>query len=467
MSSAQQDGQKNNEAKARPLTAILLAAGKGTRMVSPLPKVLHPVAGKAMIENVINACRAAGVEDVRVVAGHGLNLVKTVLESFGVHIYVQAQQLGTADAVRSAQPDTIEGDVVILNGDHPLIEAEDIKQFITEFQTRKLDLAVVTAELKNPREFGRIVRHKGSLAAIVEAKDASAETLKIREVNTGIYIVRADVLSEFLPMIKNNNLKKEFYLTDLISVSLSHQLKVDAIKGNKKVSVGVNNQQELAYATRLVFRRKAKRLMEAGVLIIDPTTVYIEDSVQIDAGVVIYPNVYIRGQTKIGAFTSIEPNCYLVDAVVGEGVQIRANTYIEKSELQARASVGPFARLRPETIIGEEAHVGNFVEMKKVKFGKKSKAGHLSYLGDAEIGEEVNIGCGTITCNYAVDKKKYKTVIGDRAFIGSDSQFIAPVTIGADAVVASGSTITKNVPDKALAVARGKQYIKENYVKGK
>jgi bifunctional UDP-N-acetylglucosamine pyrophosphorylase/glucosamine-1-phosphate N-acetyltransferase len=189
--------------------------------------------------------------------------------------------------------------------------------------------------------------------------------------------------------------------------------------------------------------------------------------VHIDAGVVIYPNVYIRGQSKIGAFTSIEPNCYLVDAVVGEGVQIRANTYIEKSELQARASVGPFARLRPETLIGEEAHVGNFVEMKKVKFGKKSKAGHLSYLGDAEVGEEVNIGCGTITCNYAVDKKKYKTVIGDRAFIGSDSQFIAPVMVGADAVVASGSTITKNVPDKALAVARGKQYIKENYVKGK
>lgn len=464
---AQQNGHKNKETKARPLTAILLAAGKGTRMVSPLPKVLHPVAGKAMIENVINACRAAGVEDVRVVAGHGLNLVKTVLEPFGVHIYVQAQQLGTADAVRSAQPDTIEGDVVILNGDHPLIEAEDIKNFISEFQTRKLDLAVVTAELKNPREFGRIVRHKGALAAIVEAKDASADTLKIREVNTGIYIVKADVLSEFLPMIKNNNLKKEFYLTDLISISLNHQLKVDAIIGNKKVAVGVNNQQELSYASRLVFRRKAKRLMEAGVLIIDPTTVYIEDTVQIDAGVVIYPNVYIRGQSKIGAFTSIEPNCYLVDAVVGEGVQIKANTYIEKSELQARASVGPFARIRPETVIGEEAHVGNFVEMKKVKFGKKSKAGHLSYLGDAEVGEEVNIGCGTITCNYAVDKKKYKTVIGDRAFIGSDSQFIAPVTIGADAVVASGSTITKNVPDKALAVARGKQYIKENYVKGK
>lgn len=457
----------DTKTKARPLTAILLAAGKGTRMVSPLPKVLHPVAGKAMIENVITACRQAGVTDIRVVAGHGLNLVKSVLEPFGVSIYVQAQQLGTADAVRSAQPEHIEGDVVILNGDHPLIEAEDIRQFISEFQSKNLDLAVVTAELKDAREFGRVVRHKGSLAAIVEAKDASAETLKIREVNTGIYVVKADVLSEFLPMIKNNNLKKEFYLTDLISICLSNQLKVDAIKGNKKVAVGVNNQQELAHATRLVFRRKAKRLLEAGVLMIDPTTTYVEDSVEIAAGTVIYPNVYLRGQTKIGAFTSIEPNCYLVDAVIGESVQIKANTYIEKSELKSRSSVGPFARLRPETTIGEEAHVGNFVEMKKVQFGNKSKAGHLSYLGDAEVGEGVNIGCGTITCNYAVDRKKYKTIIGDRAFIGSDSQFIAPVKIGADAVVASGSTITKDVPDKALAVARGKQYIKENYVKGK
>ena len=440
----------------RPWTAIILAAGKGTRMASPLPKVLHPVAGKPMVINVMQACQKAGVSDLRLIAGHGLNLVRAVVEPYGAQIYIQAQQL--------AQPDSIEGDVIILNGDHPLIEDKDIAEFMKIFREQKLDLAVITVELKNPKDFGRIIRHHGNIAAIVEAKDASADTLKINEVNTGIYLAKADVLSEFLPKIQNNNNKKEYYLTDLISVSLENQLKVGAIKGNKKVAMGVNTQQELAHASRLVYRRKAKQLMEAGVLMIDPNTVFIEESVQIDPGAVIYPNNFLRGKTKIGSFTSVEPGCYIVDTEIGESVQIKAYTYLEKTKISGRASVGPFARLRPETEIGEEAHVGNFVEMKKTKFGKKSKAGHLSYLGDAEIGEEVNIGCGTITCNYAVDRGKYKTKIGDRAFVGSDSQFVAPVSIGADAVIGSGSTITKDVPARALAVARGKQFVKENYV---
>ncbi len=456
---------QTNKEKKRPWTAIILAAGKGTRMVSPLPKVLHPVAGQPMLANVVGACRGAGIEEIRLVVGHGLNLVKSVVEPWGVQTHVQAQQLGTADAVKSAQPDSIEGNVVILNGDHPLIEAEDIQHFIQEFEASNLDLAVVTAELKNPSAFGRIIRHKGRLAAIVEAKDASAETLKIREVNTGIYLASADVLSEFLPQIQNQNSKKEYYLTDLISICLENQLKVDAIKGNKKVSVGVNNQLELARATRLVYRRKAKRLMEAGVLMIDPWTTYIEDSVEVSPGAVLHPNVHLKGKTKIGAFTSIEPGCFILDTVVGESVQIRAYTYLENCQIHTKASVGPFARLRPETEIGPEAHVGNFVEMKKTKFGKKSKAGHLTYLGDAEIGEDVNIGCGTITCNYATDKKKYKTKIGNGVFVGSDTQFVAPITVGDHAVIGSGSTITKDVPERALAVARGRQIIKEEYVK--
>lgn len=456
---------ETNKEKTRPVTAIVLAAGKGTRMMSPLPKVLHPVAGQPMISNVIEACRGAGVEDIRLVAGHGLNLVRAVVEPSGVFVHVQAQQLGTADAVRSAQPQTIEGDVLILNGDHPLIESEDLAAFIKEFQQAQLDLAVVTTELKNPGAFGRIIRHQGSIAAIVEAKDASAETLKIKEINTGIYLVKADVLAEFLPMVKNANSKGEFYLTDLISIAIENQLRMNVIKGNRRVAMGVNTQVELARASRLVYRRNAKRLMEAGVLMLDPTTVYIESNVTINAGAVIYPNVFLRGDTTIGSFSVIEPNCFLVDAEIGESVQVRAGSYIEKATLHNKSSVGPYARLRPETEIGEEAHVGNFVEMKKVKFGKKSKAGHLTYLGDAEIGEEVNIGCGTITCNYAVDKSKYKTRIGNRVFVGSDSQFVAPVTVGDDAVIGSGSTITKDVPERALAVARGKQFIKENYVK--
>ncbi len=456
---------ESHKEKNQKWTAIVLAAGKGTRMASPLPKVLHPVAGKPMVVNIIEACKKAGIQDIRLVVGHGLNLVRAVVEPFGVHTHVQAQQLGTADAVKSAQPETIEGDVIILNGDHPMIESNDLEKFMTQFHEMKLDIAVVTADLKRPKEFGRIVRHKGVLAAIVEAKDASADTLKINEINTGIYLAKAEILAEFLPQIKNNNSKKEFYLTDLISIAQENQLKIDAIKGNKKVAMGVNNQQELAHASTLVYRRKAKQLMDLGVLMINPLSVYIEETVQIEPGAVIYPNVFLRGKTKIGAFTAVEPNCYVVDSTIGQSCVIKAGTYIEKSVIHHQASLGPYARIRPETEIFEEAHVGNFVEMKKVKFGKKSKAGHLTYLGDAEIGEDVNIGCGTITCNYAVDKRKYKTKIGNRVFVGSDTQFVAPIEIGDDAIIGSGSTVTKDVPARALAVARGKQFIKENYVK--
>lgn len=445
------------------LTVIALAAGKGTRMKSPLPKVLHPVAGRQMIEKVIQASKQAGAAEVRVIVGHGQNLVRQVVEPMGVACYVQDEQLGTAHAVRCAKPETIEGVVVIMNGDHPLIEASDIKDFVRIFRDEKCDLAVVTAVLKNPGEFGRIVRHKGDLAAIVEAKDASAEALKIREINTGIYIVKASVLSEYLPQISNNNAKKEYYITDLIALCIQDKCRVQAIQSTPKVAVGVNNQLELARATRLLFKRKALRLMEDGVLMIDPRTVYVEESVEIGAGTVIYPNVFIRGRTKIGSFTVIESNAFISDCEIGDSVQIRGGSYLESSKLHNKVSAGPYARLRPETEIFEEAHVGNFVEMKKVKFGKKSKAGHLTYLGDAEIGEEVNVGCGTITCNYAADKKKYKTKIGNRVFVGSDTQFVAPIEVGDDAIIGSGSTITKNVPAKALAVARGKQFIKENY----
>jgi bifunctional UDP-N-acetylglucosamine pyrophosphorylase/glucosamine-1-phosphate N-acetyltransferase len=445
------------------LTVIALAAGKGTRMKSPLPKVLHPVAGRPMIEKVIQASKQAGAKEIRVIVGHGQALVRQVVEPMGVACYVQDEQLGTAHAVRCAKPETIEGDVVIMNGDHPLIEASDIKNFLQIFRDEKCDLAVVTAELKNPGEFGRIVRHRGDLAAIVEAKDASADTLKINEVNTGIYIVKAEILTEFLPQIQNNNSKKEFYLTDLISLCIQDKKKVQPIKANAKVAVGVNTQLELAKATRLIFKRKALKLLEDGVLMIDPRTTYVEESVEIGAGSVLYPNVFIRGRSRIGSFTVIESNTFISDSEVGDSVQVRAGYYFEGAKVTNKATVGPYARLRPETEIGEEAHVGNFVEMKKVKFGKKSKAGHLTYLGDADIGEEVNVGCGTITCNYAADKKKYKTKIGNRVFVGSDTQFIAPVEIGDDAIIGSGSTITKNVPAKALAVARGRQIIKENY----
>jgi bifunctional UDP-N-acetylglucosamine pyrophosphorylase/glucosamine-1-phosphate N-acetyltransferase len=249
----------------------------------------------------------------------------------------------------------------------------------------------------------------------------------------------------------------------LISLCIQDKCRVEAIQSTPKVAVGVNNQVELAKATRLLFKRKALRLLEDGVLMIDPRTTYVEESVEISAGTVLYPNVFIRGRTKIGSFCVIESNSFISDSMIADSVQVRGGSYLESAILHNKVSVGPYARLRPETEVLEEAHIGNFVEMKKVKFGKKSKAGHLTYLGDAEVGEDVNIGCGTITCNYAADRKKYKTKIGNRVFVGSDTQFVAPIEIGDGAIIGSGSTITKNVPANALAVARGKQFIKENY----
>ena len=305
-------------------TAIVLAGGQGTRMKSPLPKVLHPVAGQPMIARIILQCQKAEIDEIRLVVGHGQNLVKTVVEPFGVSTFIQEKQLGTADAVKSAQLDSIEGDVIILNGDHPLLTGEDFKSFITDFRERKLDLAVVSVTLDQPKEFGRIVRQNNQLKTIVEAKDASAETLKINEVNTGIYVVKANVLKKYIPQISNKNSKNEFYLTDLISLALENQLKVDALKTeNKHVSHGVNNQIELAEATKIIYQKKCIELMNAGVIILDVATTYVEESVTIGAGSVIYPGCFIRGKTAIGPFCVLEPNVFISDAIIHDGVQIK------------------------------------------------------------------------------------------------------------------------------------------------
>jgi bifunctional UDP-N-acetylglucosamine pyrophosphorylase / glucosamine-1-phosphate N-acetyltransferase len=446
------------------ITAIILAAGKGTRMKSPLPKVLHPVAGQPMILRSIQAARNAGASELRLVVGHGQNLVKNVVESTGVVCFEQKEQLGTAHAVRSAQIENLEGEVLIMNGDHPLVEPSDLKNLFEAFRELKADLAVITAVVKKPGELGRVIRQKGELKAIVEARDASSDTLRIREINTGFYLVKADLLKELMPLIKNNNSKSEYYLTDLITLAQEKSYRVEAIKASSRIAHGVNTQSELARATKYLFKKKAEKLMEEGVLILDADSVYIEETVQVGAGSVIYPNVFLRGRTEVGSFCVLEPQVFISDCLIGKSVQIKQGSYLEKSEVHNNCSVGPYARLRPETILKEEAHIGNFVELKKTIFGKKSKAGHLAYLGDAEIGDEVNIGCGAITVNYAADKKKYKTKIGNKVFVGSDVQLIAPIEIGDEAILGAGSVITKAVPARALAVARGKQFTKENYV---
>jgi bifunctional UDP-N-acetylglucosamine pyrophosphorylase / glucosamine-1-phosphate N-acetyltransferase len=445
-------------------SVILLAAGKGVRMNSSLPKVLHPVAGTPMILRILSQLRAAGAKEVRVIVGYGENLVRLVVEPAGAICFKQVEQKGTADAVRAAQPSNLEGPVLILNGDHPLIEASDIVRIVEEYVNGPKGITLVTAKVKTPGSYGRIVRDKsGGLKAIVEAKDASADTLKINEVNTGIYMLDAKLLNSLLPQISNSNAQKEFYLTDIISLAIDNKTPVHALKLKSHMAAGVNSQAELALATKKLYRKKVNELMAAGVLVLDPSTTYVEDSVTVGASSVLYPGVFLKGRTQLGQFCVVEPGSFLNHVTCEDSVQIKAGCYLEECTIRNKAIVGPYAHLRPETEIGVEAKVGNFVEMKKVKFGARAKASHLTYLGDAEVGEDTNIGCGTITCNYAADKKKYKTKIGKNVFVGSDTQFVAPISVGDGAVIGSGSTITKDVPAGALAVARGKQIIKENY----
>lgn len=445
-------------------SSIVLAAGKGTRMNTPLPKVVHPVAGRAMIERVVRAVKHAGAREVRVVVGFGENLVRAIAEPMGAVCFKQKHQRGTADAVRAAEVDSLSGDVIILNGDHPLMEAEDIKRFHREFREAKVSVAVVTCELAEPGNFGRIVRQKDRLCAIVEAKDASYETKQIKEVNTGIYVVQAAVLQQLLPRIQANNVQGEFYLTDLISLAVESNLAVAGLKSDPRVARGVNTQAELAAATTEAFARKAARLLESGVMMQAPGTVYVEDTVEVEPAAMINANVHLRGTTRIGAMTVIETGVVITDSVIGTNVIIKAGCYLDRAKVGGDVELGPYAHLRPGTEIGDRAKVGNFVEMKKTKFGAGAKAGHLTYLGDAEVGENTNIGCGTITCNYAVDHKKYKTKIGAGVFVGSDTQFVAPVEVGDGAVIGSGSTVTKNVPAGALAVSRAELRIKPDYV---
>lgn len=445
------------------LSSIILAAGKGTRMSSPLPKVLHPVAGDPMINRIVQAVRGCGAQEIRVVVGYGEALLRQLLEPQGLVCCKQVEQKGTADAVKSAAPESLSDHILIMNGDHPLVSANRLKELYDQFKESDAAMMVVSTILEQPAAFGRIVRHQGSIKAIVEVKDASAETKKIKEVNTGIYFVKKDILENYLPKVQPNNKQGEYYITDLVALCIESGEKVVAVPTDPSMGFGVNTQKQLALATKAIFREKAFKLMEEGVMIIDPENTYIEESVQVGPGSIIYPGSFLKGRTVLNSFCVVEPNVFIQDSQIGQSVQVRAGSYLEKAKVGDHVVLGPYARLRPETEIGPEARIGNFVEMKKVKFGAKSKANHLAYLGDAEVGENTNIGCGVITCNYAADKKKYKTKIGSNVFVGSDSQLVAPVEVEDDSIIASGSTINKKVPKDALALARSKQVNKEGY----
>ncbi len=440
------------------LTVIILAAGKGTRMKSENPKVLFSAAGKPMIDYAIDLSRQLNPDKIIVVTGAGAEKVKEHLQNSSVEFAMQKEQNGTADAVMAALdfiPDT--GKTLILCGDMPLMKYETLNNFIN---TVKQDISFISVKMKNPKGYGRIIRSaNGYVLKIVEEKDANEHEKRIDEVNTGVYLCSSVELKNRLKNIDNNNAQNEYYLTDIVCSGAEAFL-----ADNEMEFLGVNDRVQLSTASKILMQERAESYMKDGVSIIDPSSVYIDIDVVIGKDTVIYPNVFIENNTKIGKNVIIRSGCRINNSVIEENVEIKDNTLIEDSFVGAGSSIGPMAHLRPGSYLAGENKVGNFVELKKTTMGKGSKASHLTYLGDAILGENVNIGCGTITCNYD-GFNKYKTIIGNNVFVGSDTQFVAPVTVGDNVLVAAGSTITKDINTNDLAIARTPQKNIEN--KGK
>lgn len=447
------------------ISVIILAAGKGTRMKSNLPKVLHPVAGLPIIYRTLTQLKLLGIKDVRVVLGYGNKLIEPLVNNFRASSYLQKEQKGTADAVISAELSTAEDKVIILNGDHPFITAQELESLIKKHIDSASEFSVITSVVSNPGDRGRMLYFEDKPKAIIEAADASSETLKIKEVNTGMYIAKLSLLEQFLPKLSPHASSGELYFTEVLSLAVEAGKRVAFLKASEDLAFGVNSQQDLALATKMAFTNKNQILMNKGVVILDPLTTFIEESVEVGSGTVIYPGVHLKGKTAVGCFCVLEPNVFVNSSGIENGVQIKMGSYIENSMVKEKAVIGPYAHLRPESHIGKGAKVGNFVETKKAILGDGVKASHLSYLGDVVIGENTNIGCGVVTCNYTLSKTKEKTIIGKNVFVGSNTQLIAPVELEDGSCTAAGSVINKKVPKKALAVARAKQVNKENFRK--
>ena len=446
---------------------VVLAAGKGTRMTSALPKVLHRAAGLPLIDHVLRAADSIAPKSVVVVVGHEADQLKSALGPRpGLSFALQEPQLGTGHALLQAEPmlGGASGTLVLLYGDVPLLTASSVVALVQAHRERRAAATVLTAIVPDPTGYGRIVRDARGIAAIVEHKDASPEEREIREINSGVYVFELAPLFGALREIGSSNAQGEFYLPDLVRIYRGRGLAVEtvALEDSREI-LGVNSRKELAEVSAILRTTKIDQLMASGVTIIDPATTYIEPDVAVGIDTIIHPGVYLEGQTRVGARCEIHSGVRVVNTSIDDGVVINNFCVILDSHISSGAKIGPFAHIRPQSDVGEDAHVGNFVELKKTSLGRGSKANHLAYLGDATIGEKVNIGAGTITCNYD-GTLKHPTVIEDGAFIGSDSQLIAPVRIGRGAYVAAGSSITKDVPADALAIARGKQVNKEGWV---
>jgi len=439
---------------------VILAAGQGTRMKSRMPKVLHRLAGKPLIEHVLETAQTVRPETVTMVVGHEAESVRRCVgKRPNVEWVLQEPQLGTAHALQQTEPRLAarQGTVILLSGDVPMLKAATLQRLVETHQTARAAATVVTAMVERPYGYGRIVRTRGRIARIVEERDASPAVRKIKEINGGIYAFDLVSLFDALRGIASQNAQGEYYLTDLIAIYRRRKLGVETLLVDNPQEIrGINSRTELAEVSRIVRQTKNEELMAAGVTIIDPATTYIEPDVQVGPDTVIHPGVAIEGQSRIGAACEIHSNVRIVDSEIADKAVIQNFCLILGSRIAESASVGPFAHLRPESVVGEGARIGNFVELKKTTLGPGSKANHLAYLGDATIGAKVNVGAGTITCNYD-GTSKHPTVIEDGAFIGSDTQLIAPVRVGKGAYVAAGSSITEDVPSGALGIARGRQ----------
>lgn len=438
------------------LDIVILAAGQGTRMRSALPKVLHPVAGKSMLGHVIDTARLLKPQGIHVVIGHGAERVREQLAADDLNFVLQSEQLGTGHAVAQALPALSAERVLILYGDVPLIEVDTLQRLLQQVSEQQLGL--LTVNLNDPTGYGRIVRdEQGVVKAIVEHKDASAEQRLISEGNTGILAVPGKKLGDWLGRLSNSNAQGEYYLTDVIAMAVADGLIVATEQAADEMEVlGANDRIQLSQLERHYQYRAARRLMVQGVTLIDPARFDLRGEVTVGRDVSIDINVILEGQVLIEDGVQIGPNCVIKNSVLRKGAIVKANSHLEGAEVGEGADCGPFARLRPGSVLGAKAHVGNFVELKNAKMGEGAKAGHLSYLGDAEIGARTNIGAGTITCNYD-GANKFKTVLGEDVFIGSNSALVAPVTLGDRATTGAGSVITGDVPANTLAVGRAKQ----------
>lgn len=445
--------------------AVILAAGQGTRMKSKLYKVLHPVCGKPMVQHVVDQINKLNIQEMVTIIGHGAEMVQAQLGDSS-HYALQDQQLGTAHAVMQAQAllEGKEGITIVVCGDTPLIQAETMESLFKHHEELAAKATILTARIDNPAGYGRIIRNgKGLVEKIVEHKDASEAERAINEINTGTYCFDNRALFEALRQVSNDNVQGEYYLPDVIEILKNKGEVVTAFQTNEfEETLGVNDRVALAEAERIMRKRTNEAHMRNGVTIIDPANTYIETAVEIGQDTVIYPGTVIKGKTTIGTECHIGPNSEIDACEIGNETVIRQSA-AHKSSIGSHVNIGPFAHIRPDSNISDEVKIGNFVEIKKAVFGKGSKASHLSYIGDAEVGSDVNIGCGSITVNYD-GKNKFLTKIEDGVFIGCNSNLVAPVTIGKGAYVAAGSTITKDVPGDALSIARAQQVNKENYV---